>query len=300
MTLIKKIATLSCVALAGFNAACARISENETGMKLRNGAIAEVITSPKIVCFTPCLLGTDIIRYKTFNDTFTISSGQGAATTAPSGNQAEASQSRQIFLRSKDDKFIESVSFSIAYEVNKVPGITALYTEFRADQNTPEENALLIRDDLQILATQPLVSVVRSYDALNLQDSGQEIGNKLRDALQASVNERLGVKAGEASPITIKAVTLGGVKFDAETEDLLKKKIYAFEARDIARIAGEGAAAQADGAAAQAAVTGRIVSALRAAGTPDNQVGTLTCLDMQRQKLIPTTIQCVSSFTPGR
>lgn len=274
--------------------ACGRITENEVAVITKRGAIEEVVTEPQLYCMPACLPWTDIIRYKTFNDTFTISSGSGANTGANQNN--ETSQSRQIFLRSQDDKFIESVSFSISYEIVKTPNASKLYTEFRAVESSGDENSLLIRDDLQILATQPLVNVIRTQDALSIQDNGDLIGRELATQLQKAVNERLEIKDGEISPINIKAINLGGVKFDPETEALLKQKIFAREQVAIAQEANKAAEVQAQAALAQAGVTSGIADKFKQGGAPADQVANLVCLDLHRQKLLPSNIQCFGAF----
>lgn len=296
MKTLARIGLASTMALAV--AGCGRISENETAVIMKAGSISEVVTTPKLYCVPWCWPTTDIIRYKTFNDTFTISSGQGANT---GGEQnGESVQSRQIFLRSKDDKFIDSVSLSISYEVAKTPTATKLVTEFRADAGTADENALLIRDDLQILATQPLVNTIRSYEAMSLQDSGTAIGARIKAALQAAVDARLEIKQGEQSPIIIKDVILGGVKFDAETEALLKRKVFAKDQAGIAAEAANAAAEQERAAGNQAGVTAKIVSTIQGSGAPADQISSLVCLDMLRQKLIPEGQQCQPGMKLGR
>jgi len=274
--------------------ACGRIQENEVAVITNKGAIQEVVTEPQLYCMPMCSLWTDIIRYKTFSDTFTISSGNGAAASA--NDKDQTSQARQIFLRSKDDKFIESVSMSIVYEVQKVPATTKLYTEFRAGKSDGDENALLIRDDLLILATQPLVNAIRTQDALSIQDNGALIGKELVDQLQKVVNERLEVSTDAESPIAIKSVLLGGVKFDPETEALLKQKIFAREQVAIAEEANKAAEFQAKAALAQAEVTSGIAKKFAEEGAPQDQIGNLVCLDLQRQKQLPVGIQCFAGL----
>jgi hypothetical protein len=287
---IKKLGVIAAASLAFGSAACSRLPDNEVAIKLRNGTINRVVTDPGVLCWLPCLPGTQFVRYATFNDTFTISSGQGASAGGNQGGQT--TQARQIFLRSKDDKFIESVSISIVYEVTENDSVRRLYTDFRANAGRANENQELIRDDLQILVTQPLVNTIRSYDALNIQDQGGEIGQSVARGLQAAINERLAIQDTAQSPIRVVGVTVGGVKFDAETEQLLRQKIYATEQAAIAGIARDSARAQAEGAAAQAGVTGEIVGTLRRSGTPESQLASITCLDLKRQKLIPENTQC--------
>lgn len=294
---LKKLGVVAAAALAFGSAACSRMPDNEVVIKLRHGSIDRVITEPGILCLTPCLPGTQFIRYATFNDTFTISSGQGAS--AGGSENGQAAQSRQIFLRSKDDKFIESVSVSIIYEVVENDSVTRLYTDFRANAGRASENQELIRDDLQILVTQPLVNTIRNYDALDIQDKGGEIGTAVAAGLEQGIRERLGLTADQPSPLRIVGITVGGVKFDNETERLLQQKVYAGEQAEISRIAGQAAVAQADGAAAQARVTGGIVRELRAAGAPESQVAALTCLDLVRTQRVPAGTQCFGLGMPS-
>lgn len=285
--------TTAIFALAAAAAGCGRVTENEVVVVMNKGAFKEVVTEPTLYCVPMCSPFTDRIYFKTFKDTFTLSSGQGANAGGGQQQQQPETTSRQIFLRSSDDKFIESVSVSVSYEVTKSPQTVKLVTEFRADRSNSEENAVLIRDDLQILLTQPLVNVIRGYEALEIQDKGQEIGDKLVEALQAAVDRNLEIKEGELSPIKIRAVLLGGVKFDPETENLLKQKIFAREQSDIAKEASAAAAEQAKAAAAQADVTAQIASRIQnAVGNNSSQTASLVCLDMQRQKLLPAGTQC--------
>lgn len=284
----KKIAAtfLAATALAG----CGRVTENEVMVVMNKGSFQDVVTKPELYCVPMCSIFTSKIYFKTFPDTFTISSGSGA--NAGGGDDGGAGVKRKVFLRSKDDKFIESISLSVTYEVAKTDSVWKLVTEFRADHLEAESNALAIRDDLQILTTQPLVNTVRQYDALDIQDKGQEIGAKLVEELQMAVDARLELSKNESSPLRIKAVTLGGVEFDPETEELLRKKIYAREQSGIAAEATLAAKSQAEASRAQAAITANIVQAMVAAGAKDGEVANLVCLDLQRQKLIPTNLQC--------
>jgi hypothetical protein len=274
---------------------CGRVAENEAAVIMNKGAIRETVLEPTLYCVPFCSPFTDIIRYKTFTDTFTISSGQEGATSG-GGKTPEAAQSRQVFLRSSDDKFIESVSLSISTEVVKTPTIRKLVTEFRADSEDAEYNTELIRDDLQILITQPLVDVIRSYEALAIQDNGTNIGKKLVTALQEAIDARLEIKKGEVSPIRVKSVVLGGVKFDNETEAILKKKIFAKEQGNIADEANAAAAKQAQAANLQAGVTANIIEKIKGAGAPVGEVASLVCLDMKRQKLLDEGTACFPSI----
>lgn len=292
----KKLKTIGLSLAVAFGAtACGRITENEAAVIMNKGAIKETVTEAQLYCVPMCSPFTDIIRFKTFTDTFTLTSGGDGVNTDNGQNSAETMQSRQIFLRSKDDKFIESISLSISTEIVKVGTentLPRLVTEFRADQSSTDQNALLIRDDLQILATQPLVNTIRAYDAMDIQDHGDKIGETLVAELQAAIDKRLEIKEGEVSPIKVKTVILGGVKFDPETEALLKAKIFAKEQKSIAEEAGKAAEIQATAAAKQADVTAQIAGKFKEAGLPDSQIGTLTCLDLQRQKQIPDSVQC--------
>lgn len=290
-----------CVGLAFSTAlvGCGRITENEVAPIMKAGAITEVVTKPTLYCMPFCWPTTDIIRYKTFADTFTFSSGKGAATGE--NQQAQTAQARQIFLRSKDDKFIESVSFSIPYEIVPTENAKLLITEFRADKETWEENAPLIRDDIQILSAQPLVDIIRKYDALEIQDKGVEIGKELTKAIQKAVDERLGLKEGDVSPIKIKPVIFGGVKFDDETEKLLKQKIFAREQGAIADELGRAAEKQTAAAKSQAGVTAEIVDVIMKKGVPggSNALPSLVCLDMKRQGLVDKNTACFSVGAPA-
>lgn len=289
----KKLMVPFLLATATMLAGCGRVAENEVMVAMNKGAFQDVVLKPELYCMPMCSPYTDRIYFKTFPDTFTISSGQGASV---GGEQSQATQSRQIFLRSSDDKFIESVSLSITYEVVKTPNAEKLVTEFRADSTDAEQNALLIRDDLQILATQPMVNVIRSYEALDLQDKGAEIGTRLTEALQQAVDNRLEIKKGEQSPILIKTVVLGGVKFDPETEALLKRKIFAREQVAIAEEANKAAEFQVSAAESQAGVTAKVINVIKDTGTAPDQVASLVCLDLLRQKQIPESTACFPSL----
>lgn len=285
---IKRLApvlALAATTLAG----CGRVMENEAAIVVYRGAIEETVLTPGNQC--PCLPQTEIIKYKTYNDTFTISLGENGVNAGADGTQ-QASQSRRMFLRTKDDKFVDAISVTITYEIRKVPAVTKLYTEFKAVHEDVAQNMLEIRDDIQIALTQPLVSGVRKYDALDLQDQADQLGQDIVSALQAGVNKRLELSANEESPILIRSIVIGGVGFDNETESLLKKKIFAHEQAEIAKAAGAASQIQKESAGQQSQVTGQIVSTLRNSGAPEGQVANLACLDMLRQRLIPDTTNC--------
>lgn len=279
MSKVKVAAAFGLSALA--LTACSRINENEVAMKTRNGRVVETITEPKVVCWTPCLMGTEFIRYKTFTDTFTISSGQGANTGGE--RQPDAAQSRQIFLRSSDDKLIESISLNISYKVVETENIKKLYTVFRADRRNSEENSPLLQDDLQILITEPLVRTIRSKPALSIQDQGALIGDELTRALQSEVDKRLGIKAGEVSPIRIENVVIAGVGFDQSTEAALRQRSTS---------EAEGLASQINAAAEQTKITGAIVRQLREDGVPADQLSEVTCLELKRRRMVSDNTSC--------
>jgi len=289
----KKIAAMAvagAVALSG----CTRIEQNEVGMRLgADGAIEQTIVGPKLICVVPlCAPGARSVVYKSFPDTFTISSGQGASAT--SDGAVQAAEQRQIFMRTADGKFVESVSISVTYEVNqaaKKENIAKIYSEFSANDESPEKNKLLIRDDLQVLAIQPITNAIRAVDALDIQDKGAQIGATISADLQAAVNKRLGIAADEVPPIVIKQVILGGAKFDEQTETVLRQRVLAGEQSEIAKAAAAAAAEQVKAAEAQAGVTRQVFIQLRGS-VPESQLATAVCLDLVRQGRLPQTTNC--------
>lgn len=295
MTISKKMA-VALLATFVTVSGCSRFNENEVGMRIGgDGSIKEHYDGAEIVCVFPfCNPFASNVKYKSFTDTFTISSGAGAAVSGQ--NSVEGTQSRQIFLRTKDDKFVESISVSVSYFVNPKASEAdrlKLYKEFRADSSDPDTNSMLIRDDLSILVTQPLVAAIRGVDAMDVQDRGEKIGTELATGLQSAVNKRLGIAEGEESPVVIKLVTIGGVGFDEETEAVLRQKVLASEKGEIADAAAKAAEREAKGAEAQADVTAKAYSKLKASGAvPADQLSTAVCLDFKRQGRLPESTNC--------
>ncbi|MBI1326895.1 MAG: hypothetical protein GC136_04550 [Alphaproteobacteria bacterium] len=275
-------------------AACGeRFEENETGFRIGgDGAVREDITGPDWICFVFCDPLARSIKYKTFTDTFTISTNEGAAAQGEGG--AQVSQARPLLLRTQDDKFVDNISIAISYEVVAEAPTEykrRLRSEFRAESSDVNENMLSIRDDIQIEAIQPIVDAIRGADALSIQDQGDEIGAIIAVALQANINRRLGVPEGEVSPVRIRAVRIAGVSFDPETEEVLREVSLAAERGRIAGVARLQAEGQAASARAQAGVSVGIADRLRG-HVPEGQLSTAMCLDMVRQNILPPTTNC--------
>lgn len=297
--MFKKAAVITAlVATTAFMQACSRYEENEFGMRIgADGAIKKHYDGPELVCVVLCNPLAHNVVYKSFTDTFTIQSGAGASASGE--NTAESTQSRQVFLRTQDDKFVESISVSVSYYPNPKASEAdrlKLYKEFRADSSNTDTNATLIRDDLSILVTQPLVKAIRGVDAMDVQDRGEQLGNQIVQELQAAVNKRLGIAEEEESPIVIKAVTLAGVGFDPETEAVLRQKVLAGEKAEIAKVAAGAAEEEGKGASAQAEVTAKAYDALKGS-VPEEQLSTAVCLDGLRQGRLPEGTSCFPGLT---
>lgn len=295
--------TLAVVAAAGSLAACgSRFEEHETGFRIGgDGAIKEHIVGPEWVCFMICDPFASDVKYSTFVDTFTISSGEGANAGGQSGGQTP--QQREIFLRTADDKFLDSVSLAISAEVDAdatLENLNGLRTTFKATSSDPETNSALIRDDLQILAIQPLVSAIRNINALEISEQGEELGNTIAAALQLEINNRLEIEEGEVPPVRVRDVRIAGTKFDPDTEALLRQRALAPERAEIARIAQQAAEAQRESAAAQSQVMAGMFSTMTNAGVPDNQVATAVCLDGVRQQILPQDTNCFPGIVLDR
>lgn len=274
------------------NSACSRVEENESALRIGvDGSIKKEAVGSEMICFLLCEPGARTIKYDTTPSTFTISSGAGASTN--SEGIVSTSQSNQIFLRTADEKFVDSISIAIAWEVVPESGNQRLlYKEFKANDGNKNRNIVLVQDDLAILAVQPVVNAVMDYDALKIQENGEAIGEDIRDGLQAAVNKRLGV-TDEASPVRIKYVTVSGVKFDPETEAVLREFSLAPERGRIAEEKAKAAQQEANGASAQAAVTIKTIEAMSQIDgvTPEN-LPTLVCLDQKRQGLQSQNTNC--------